>query len=155
MTRSPMLWGAGLACALGGAIAGNALGSTPVTDRSAITTFYQTHQSAIAAQHDQRALPDHYPLVTRSGVVPVAQLADRGLYSQARYSSFLAAAGYAADIDDDPGPGLEETDPAVSQHAPPTAAAAVPPEPLDLAQGPAQLAGRAKIIDVQATLAMR
>jgi hypothetical protein len=154
-----MLWGAGLACALGGAIAGNALGSTPITDRAAIATFYHTHQTATAGRPDQRALPDHYPLVTRNGVVPVAQLADRGLYSQARYSSFLAAAGYAASIDDDPGSGLEpvseDADIAASQPASPMVADAGPPEPLDLAQGPAQLAGQAKITDVQATLAMR
>jgi hypothetical protein len=135
------------------------LGSTPITDRSAITTFYQAHERTIAEGHDHRALPDHYPLVTRSGVVPVAELSDRGLFSQARYNSFLAGTGYAATIEDGPGPGWEpgpdEVDIAASQHAPAMAAAAVPAEPLDLSQGPAQIAGQAKIIDVHATLAMR
>ena len=91
MTNSPLLWGAGLACALGGAIAGNALGSTPVADRSAIAMFYQEHATASDGSQDAHALPDHYPLVTRSGVVPVTELSERGLFSQRRYQPVFAA----------------------------------------------------------------
>lgn len=154
MTKSPILWGAGLACALGGAIAGNALGSTPMTDRAAIGLFYQTHDMANANGGDARALPDHYPLVTRRGVTPVEQLSDRGLFSQARYRSFEAVAVAADSYSyDDPGPGPAFEDDAVPQvqMAEPTS----PQPPLALAEGPAQVNGQARIIDVQATLAMR
>ena len=81
MTQAPVLWGAALVCALGGAIAGNALGTTPITDRAALDSYYQMHETGGAVgQIENRALPDRYPLVTRSGVVPVEQLSERGLF---------------------------------------------------------------------------
>lgn len=146
MTEAPVLWGAALACALGGAVAGNALGSTPITDRSALESYYQAHEKAAIDQHENRALPDRYPLVTRSGVVPVEQLSDRGLFSQARYRPVLALAAHDETYDDDPGPGFEEVD----QYASPPSQAASQAE----AATNAQTAGQAKIIDVRATLAM-
>lgn len=94
MIKSPALWGVGLACALGGAVAGNAVGSTPILERSAIAAFYQTHDAAVDEASSGDALPDHYPLVTREGTVPVAALSDRGLYSQRRYRAVTLAANY-------------------------------------------------------------
>lgn len=93
MTKSPILWGAGLACALGGAVAGNALGSTPVLDRPTVGAFYQQHDLDYN-EATQEPLPQHYPLVTREGTVPVAALSDRGLYSQRRYRAVAVAAEY-------------------------------------------------------------
>lgn len=153
MTKSPILWGAGLACALGGAIAGNAVGSIPVADRSAVEMFYQSHQTAYADRQGQRALPDHYPLVTRKGVVEVAELSDRGLFSQSRYRAADVAATYADA--GDPGPAPEASYSESPQPAATLAEATAPAEPLSLARGPSQVDGQAKIIDVQATLAMR
>lgn len=154
MTKSPMVWGAGLACALGGAIAGNAVGSTPIIDRSVFQTYYQSHQATIGSEAEQRALPDHYPLETRSGVVPVAELSDRGLFSQRRYRSFDIAADYSmADAADGPGESFV-TDAGLEVGENPLAS----PEPmpqLALADRPAQIAGSAKMISVEATLAMR
>ncbi len=147
MTKSPILWGAGLACALGGALAGNAVGSTPVTDRSTIAMFYQSHQTAFADRQGPRVLPNHFPLVTRSGVVEVAQLSDRGLFSQARYRTLQMAPMYDDADERDPGPGLEED---YARRVLPA-----PAEPIGLAQGSSHVSGQAKIIDVQATLAMR
>ncbi len=155
MNKSPILWGAGLACALGGALAGNAVGSTPVTDRSTIAMFYQAHKAAFADRDERRALPNHYPLVTRNGVVEVAQLSDRGLFSQSRYRPTHAAVAYASADDRDPGPGLEEGYASSPAQASPIIEASAPAEPLSLAQGPSQIAGQARIIDVQAALAMR
>lgn len=156
MARSSILWGVGLTCAVGGAWAGNALGSAPITDRSTIGMFYQSHETAYADGENQRALPNHYPLVTRTGTIPVAELSDRGLFSQARYSAHRVAADYAAD---GPGPGLDEMDreemaPA-QYHSAVVVPEARPVQPLAMDDGPAQIAGRAKTIDVQATLAMR
>jgi hypothetical protein len=147
MTQAPVLWGAALACALGGAMAGNALGTTPVTDRVALDSYYQTHEtSATTRQHGNNPPPDHYPLVTRNGVVPVEQLSDRGLFSQARYRPVLALAAPEEVYDEDPGPGFAETERSASAPSP----AALEAE--GSAHGPA--AGQGKIIDVQAALAM-
>jgi len=166
MTMSPFLWGAGLACALGGAIAGNALGSTPAIDRSTIQSFYQSHEDGGGYEPatDAEQLPDHYPLETNHGTVPVAALSERGLYSQARYRSFYEVAppqlAYEPDIESAlPREEVSDASLRIGDPAPEPAATlsneAVPP--LQLAQGPASLTsgGGAKMIDVQATLAMR
>lgn len=160
MTIPLPILGAGIACALGGAVAGNALGSAPVLDRSTLATLYQSHDSE-APEESERVLPDHYPLVTRSGTVPVAALGERGLYSQARFRPLrmmeelppqaeLAAWEPERWVDDDP-------------PAPPSAEGVSEPEaddaaqPLHLAEGPVAVAdeGTAKLVNVSATLAMR
>lgn len=97
MISSPITWGAGLACVVGGAIAGTALGSTPVIERASVAELLpQTSAFAadIAPTIRSEQLPDHYPLVTRRGTVPVDQLAERGLYSQPRYRAFYAPLDY-------------------------------------------------------------
>jgi hypothetical protein len=148
MTEAPLLWGAALACALGGAVAGTALGSTPMTDRSALESYYQTHRTAADDQLENRALPDRYPLVTGSGVVPVEQLSDRGLFSQARYRPVIALAAHDVPYDDDPGPGFEENRDAGSP--PPSVHAAVEADTSVDQAG----SGQGKIIDVQDALAL-
>ena len=169
MTMSPMLWGAGLACALGGAIAGNALGSTPPLDRSTIAMLYQTHETTEGMSAEGERPPDHYPLVTRNGTVPVGELAMRGLYSQRRYQAYLYAADYAPAeaVYEDYQPGEEWRDERTREALAAADAAnhsefAADAEkeavlPLQLAAGPATVSpeGNAKLIDVQATLAMR
>ncbi len=153
MMNSGIVWAASLGCVVAGALAGNALGSAPVTDRSTIEMFYQLHETAYADREDERVPPNHYPLVTRRGVVPVAQLSDRGLFSQARYRSYDIAADY---VSDDPGPGFVDSydvEPAGQSEARAQELSAA--EPLSLAAGPAQVTGQAKTIDVQAALAMR
>ena len=171
MIKSPMLWGAGLACALGGAVAGNALGSSQPLDRSTIGMLYQSHEMPMQEPRASEPLPDHYPLVTRSGTVPVAELSTRGLYSQARYRALLYAADYGPDefvADYQPDPNFaryETADESVrigdaAAEEPETVAHADQPDaspPLALGDGPATVEpeGRAKLIDVKAALAMR
>ena len=166
MTKSPMLWGAGLACALGGAIAGNALGSTPVLDRSTVADFYQVHETAEPTARQGEPPRDHYPLVTPSGTVPVGELAMRGLYSQRRYRAFAYAADYAPsemDVEewqpnDDWRPRARDEALAIGDPKPePAGNESEPAEPLQLAAGPASIPGegKAKVVDVNATLAMR
>ena len=97
MIASPLTWGAGAACLIGGAIAGTALGSTPVIDRTSIAAFYSQEQdtsSPMAPDSPEKQLPDHYPLITARGTVPVEQLSERGLYSQTRYQSHYSYAEY-------------------------------------------------------------
>lgn len=164
MTMSPIFVGAGLALALGGALAGNAVGSTSMSDRAASAIHYQSHLDTHGARDSARVLPDHYPLVTREGVVPVARLSERGLFSQTRYRGIDAASAYA---EDGPGPGFDtfdRTNPP-RQDVRQTVASPNASAPLALADGAADVTaakaqmaaaeGQAKIIDVQATLAMR
>lgn len=165
MTKSPFFWGAGLACAMGGAVAGSALGSTPILDRPTLTSFYASHADAQAPGAARDTPPDHYPLVTRAGTVPVGELGQRGLYSQARYRTTFAAIGsseapYPEDNYSSPLPGREVTPapaPANDEgRAGGEAVAEAPAAPLRLA-GPADVEERdgAKLIDVSTTLAMR
>ena len=168
MTKSPMLWGAGLACALGGAVAGTALGSTPILDRPVSGSLYQSHDDTASQGQGERQLPDHYPLVTREGTVPVAQLAERGLYSQSRYRGYYYADYTPPEAQlDEYRPGEEWRDEATREAFAMADRAASPdpasePEtqagqPLQLAAGPASVEsqGEAKLVDVNAALAMR
>lgn len=173
MIKSPMLWGAGLACALGGAaVAGNALGSTPILDRPTFGSYYQSHDIAEGIEAAREPLPDHYPLVTRAGTIPVGELSMRGLYSQRRYRALAYYTDYVpaeatsdeyrsdwdqryAALDEsqqigDPSPGTDLRDDAAD-------ASSTPAEPLQLAAGPANVSsqGNARLVDVHATLAMR
>ena len=173
MTHSPFLWLAGVACALGGAVAGHALGSAPVIHRPAIERLYQSHDDGAVSDRASYALPDHYALVTRNGTVPAAELADRGLYSQERYRDLYATADYEAASHaeaDDPDPAsrsqywgddeaLRIGDPALQPEMVPANLGADerPSEPLTFADGAeaASQTGDARLIDVSATLAMR
>lgn len=162
MTKSPILWGAGLACALGGAFAGNAVGSTPPLDRSTIAMIYQSHVGAVQDARPRELLPNHYPLVTMQGTVPVTELATRGLYSQRRYRALFQAVDYTpvqSEAATDPAEAYAGYQtPGESAQAGDTQPTEVPAQPLQLAAGPATVAitrGNAKLIDVQATLAMR
>ena len=174
MTKSPMLWGAGLACALGGALTGNALGSAPILNRPAIGGFYQSNGDSAFSEESSgpMPLPNHYALVTRAGTVPVAELAERGLYSQARFRSDYAsidyeAARYAASdfAEDAYGPQYQGDDESVrigdaraqaNTRNPELAGSGSPRTPLALADGPAAVSrvGDAKLIDVGAALAL-
>lgn len=174
MTMSSILFGAGLACALGGAVIGTGLGSTPIGDRTAVGLYYQTHPSSAGGSPPTEALrPDHFPLVTPWGTVPVERLAERGLYSQARYRMLAADpadrdARFADSGADSHGPGpgsgwIEEPrspangGPQTAQFAMLDTADAGSRAPLELAQGPATVpnSGNARMIDVAAALAAR
>lgn len=161
MMSSPILWGAGLACALVGAVAGSAVGSTPMLDRSTIAELASVGSGGGEAGGGASAarnalLPDHYPLVTRQGTVPVAALSTRGLYSQKRYQvAMLYNDGEAAMHDapyDPDADGLHYASEPPSLGAVP----AMPDGPHEVSAGPAtdQHDGEAKIIDVSATLAL-
>lgn len=172
MSQSPMLWGAGLACALGGAIAGTTLGSSPLIAAGTAAAYFQSHERGVGQDGEGRVLPDHYPLVTRNGTVPVSQLSDRGLYSQARYREMygsppeMSERYVMADIPADE-PRFQHADQsaAIGEAASSnnkmttTSAARTAMPPLALADGPATVSpaqgGSAKLIDVKAVLAMR
>lgn len=116
MTKSPVLWGAGLVLAAGAAAAGNALGSLDPVDRGYALAYWQDHPVPSTGRNPRpiAATPDRYPLVTPAGTVPVDRLADRGLYSQRRYREvFAEASGFRIDTDqpsvDEPREAMVET----------------------------------------------
>lgn len=72
------------AAMLAGAMSGSAIGSAPVIARHAdpppIAVRAAEFERSSARSAAVRRLPDHYPLVTPTGTVPVAALATRGRY---------------------------------------------------------------------------
>lgn len=98
MTASPIFWCAVAGVAIGGAVAGSELGTSPVLSRSLFGAYYQQHPDAAddGAMTAELPPPDHYPLVTPQGTVPVAALRTRGLYSQARFRAPAYGIDYPA-----------------------------------------------------------
>ncbi|MXP29766.1 hypothetical protein GRI58_13205 [Porphyrobacter algicida] len=149
MNLSPVFLGTCLACALGGAIAGTSLGSTPVLARADTDTMQPSGSPAIdqsvAVSQSTQLSPDHYPLVTPRGTVAVVDLSERGLYSQTRYrdsDAYVATALAAGQIDagNHQQPVMAR---AVNQVAPKTSSSSLATNAstrsLNLAQGPGQI----------------
>lgn len=162
MTQRPIFLGACLACALGGAIAGTSLGSTPVlspadaADPANSAVAQQAPSATLASSSAVELTSDHYPLVTPRGTVAVADLSNRGLFSQARYRSQDAAvATQLASFDDAGDTAAPPRASAGEQSAPqpPDNSLTQPTAPLALRQGPAQLypaRGQARSVHVAA-----
>ena len=146
---SAMFWGLGLACVIGGAAAGNAVGSAQPLTRSALTQLDEPDDRAAPPLPTRKPLPDHYPLVTRQGTVPVAALATRGLYSQARYRPIMPVESDFA-FEEGPGPGLAAMVPPVE----PAASLEHSAPALDQTEVAVEHGG-SKLVDVKATLAMQ
>lgn len=86
MRVSPYFLGAAIVVAIGGAVAGEAIDTTPrkIHDSTPIPG-----QNAIAfddSRERQALSANHYPLETDGQTVEVAELRERGLYSQDRYA---------------------------------------------------------------------
>ncbi len=78
---------AAIAVVVAGAVSGSAIGTAPMLDRSDSSipaASPRTEIGAFAFDRDQ-APPDHYPLVTPTGTIPVAQLALHGRLRNARH----------------------------------------------------------------------
>lgn len=160
MMSSPKLWGVGLVCALAGAVAGSAVGSTPMLDRSTIGDLALVGGGggggSGANAVSKALLPDHYPLVTRQGTVPVAALSTRGLYSQKRYRVAMLYDDGEAAMHDAPYDPDADGSPSASGAPSWRAVASVPDGPHEVSVGPTvdPHDGEAKIIDVSTTLAL-
>ncbi len=82
----PCWCAAGLTAVVAGAVSGSMIGTTPIVDRAGDEA--NPYYPAPAAPHDAvpafadarptEPLPDHYPLVTPRGTIPVAALASHG-----------------------------------------------------------------------------
>ena len=86
MRALPYIAGAVAVVAIGGAVAGAAIDTTPRRIHDSVQT---TGNNAIAFDNDDTskiAPANHYRLETRDGTYEVAQLRERGLYSQDRYA---------------------------------------------------------------------
>lgn len=145
MQVSPRLLGAGAAVLLAGVASGAVIGKVPPMRYLAQDDLLPQAEAGALAWTPPSALPDHYPIVTPEGRFEVYQLADRGLYRQARYAADYPVEAYAVEPDtwtDDPAAGTVEPvqlaaapgaaregvlEPPMPEHAGETAA---PPEPL-------------------------
>lgn len=93
----PWFVGAAVAVAIGGAIAGGAIVTAPrqIHDPTPLPA-----RGPIAFDERERAIgADQYPLRTQGRVVEVAELRERGLYSQDRYDSSFYRRSAAFDED--------------------------------------------------------
>jgi len=83
----PYCAGAAVIVATGGAVAGAAIDTTP---RQIHQTPVTPDRGAIAFEDDRPAgavTPNHHPLTTEGRTIEVAELRERGLYSQERYAN--------------------------------------------------------------------
>ena len=80
MKLTPQIVGAVALVGMAGALAGAAIGGSPVLARSHADTLPTSTivTTANASLHTTKNLPDHYPLQTPAGTVEVADLALRG-----------------------------------------------------------------------------
>lgn len=91
MQFTPRLAGA-MAVVVATGIAGGALlGQVPPIKLIGTDTTLPEARTLALDYLETRALPDHYPIVTPRGRFEVYELAERGLYSQARYAPYTFA----------------------------------------------------------------
>ena len=90
----PYFVGAAFVVAIGGAVAGGAIDTTPRKIHDS-TTVPSNSISIGDRENARRISADHYPLRTQGETVDVAELRERGLYSQERY----AQSYYVDDVD--------------------------------------------------------
>jgi hypothetical protein len=86
MDLSPRLLGVSAAVLVAGIAAGAALGTVPPMQQRGTAEWLPEARPVAFAHRPQADLPDHYPLVTRTGTIEVHELGERGLYRQARYA---------------------------------------------------------------------
>jgi hypothetical protein len=158
MQATPWFLGACALASFTGAVSGANINTHPL--QKATIGSDEIARPAIAFDpadtgHDSFALPDHYAMTTPEGLVPVAALSTRGIYSQRRYglqeATFVAppAPTYFAPEPQitDRGAGADETDTAASPSAGPSSTGSPPPAD--------QADGEPRLIDVAAVLASR
>ena len=95
----PRWYAAALVVSVAGAVGGAAIGTTPVIERGEGATPpdpYEPGPGEIARDRGE-PLPDHYPLVTPTGTVPVAELALHGRLRSLRQGRWDAAAAVPLD----------------------------------------------------------
>lgn len=88
MRFTPRVLGAVAAILVTGIASGAIIGDVPPMTRLAQQDLLPEANTIAIDYRQDRDLPDHYPLVTPQGRFEVYELADRGLYSQARYAPY-------------------------------------------------------------------
>ena len=94
MKITPQLLAAVAVVAIGGAVSGAAIGDSPVLPRSSQETLPQA-QIAFAPSSPRSSSerpPNHYPLKTQEGTVPVAELALHGRYRDTAHARSMMRA---------------------------------------------------------------
>ena len=178
MQVSPKILGALSAVVIAGAVSGASIGQTTIKQRGVEYDHAPSYEQSFEQQASDTSepLPDHYPLVRQGKTIPVAELRDSGLYSNARFRRTFYDTDFAdAALNEAPPEPYEyaaEPEPPVARtidlaQAQPMARNAVQPLELDapaetgpaIVQAPAQptpvTAGNARTVDVNAVLAAR
>jgi hypothetical protein len=152
MQAPPWFLGTCALASFAGAVSGATINTSPI-QRASIGSD-QITRPAIAFDprdtgHDQVALPDHYAMQTPQGLVPVAALSTRGIYSQRRYGWDEASYSPPPEPTYFPPASYGDDEAAQSQ----ADVAAAPAAPVQAVESADQ--GNPKVIDVAAALASR
>lgn len=150
MKATPMFLGACAFASIAGALSGATTNTVPI--RNGGIGMDMLPERAIASAFDRSqarsALPDHYPVITPSGRIEVAELSMRGLYAQQRFawrSENYAPVPEPAAYEEPATDWIEPSVPAID-----AVPVATPVQPLDLSSPSSE--GFAKTIDVAAAL---
>ena len=171
MKITPQLLAAVAVVAIGGAVSGAAIGDSPVLPRSSQETLPEAQVSFVPGSHKTSAErpPNHYPLETKDGTIPVAELSLHGRYRDtaharsmmrardAEQNSVDHAGNYYSDAEverlafaEDYGPRPVDPQQSAAARTEQASAEPVTPEPADFVE---MRRGNAKSIDVAAALA--
>lgn len=167
MHVSPRVLGVASLVLVAGVASGAVIGKVPPMKYLAAQYYLPQAADGAFAWSEQKPLPDHYPIVTPEGRFEVYQLAERGLYRQARYAPQYYAPQYydfeaeAAELAyDAPATADDHLATAAVEPIELAAPATIEPvpqvEPAPMAEEPevvARPAGSSRIIDVAAELA--
>ena len=94
MKITPQLLAAVAVVAIGGAVSGAAIGDSPVLPRSSQETLPQAQVAFVPSspRSSSERPPNHYPLKTQEGTVPVAELALHGRYRDTAHARSMMRA---------------------------------------------------------------
>lgn len=145
MRVAPVLVGACALASIAGAVSGTSINTTPI-QRGAIGSaeIHRPSYSSVPMQstYGRAAQAEHYDMTTPEGVIEVAELANRGLYSQDRYA--VREAAFAPPVEPAFGEPAYLPDPVEDVTSP----EALPADVIEVDAGP-------KIIDVSEALAQQ
>lgn len=152
MKVTPMFLGACALVSIAGAVSGASINTTVIQPGAIGSDQVRAPQIAAQTWRPEAPRPDHLDMRTPDGLIAASDLSQHGLYSQARFGMnevreiAPAPQAVAHDYADEPAP----PQPAIQ-------AASAQPQSLDTAplslDGPAQIDGGPRVIDVASELA--
>lgn len=152
MKPTAMLLSACVLAAIGGAVGGATINTTPIQRAGVGAPDFMRDPASFAGSADlnaEPALPDHYDIITPEGRIEVAELTANGIYAQKRFARYDdGTLPLPAEAPADPPVWVESWRP-LSEREPISEPEIATPPTSSLVEQP----GQARIIDVAAELA--